>query len=130
MDRTLVILGLAAFVIVASALIRVIVRRRHAISRFELSDLGDGDARRQVVVFTSPYCHGCRQWIDELERLEAPTHVIDISERPDLAARYRINHTPRVAVASSRSGNVLREFDHYSPRHHDLDAVEKLLDVR
>lgn len=130
MDRSLVILGLTAFVIITSAVVRVLVRRRHSISRFELTDLGEGEDRRKVVVFTSPYCHGCRQWIDELDRLEAPTHVIDISERPDLAARYRINHTPRVAVASTSSGAVLREFDHYSPRHHDLDAVEKLLDNR
>ncbi|MGB0873583.1 MAG: hypothetical protein ACPHCI_00400 [Solirubrobacterales bacterium] len=127
MDRTLTLAGLALFVVAISLAFRFISKRRHAIARISLGDLAGHSADPLVVIFTSPYCHGCRLWIEELTEREAPTHAIDLAEHPEAAARYRINHTPRVAVVRSATGVVIKEFDHYTPRRHDLDSIVKLL---
>lgn len=130
MDRPLLLALLVALIVVVSLTARVISRRRHAIAQIDLPDLA-GDGRDPVVVvFTSPYCHGCRQWIEELEERDLPAHAIDLGENPGAAARYKINATPRVAVTSSRTGVVLKEFDHYTPRRHDLDAIERIVNAR
>ncbi len=129
MDRTLTLAGLALFVVAISLAFRIVSKRRHAIARISVADLADLSADPLVVVFTSPYCHGCRQWLDELANREVPTHAIDLAEHPEAAARYRINHTPRVAVVRSATGIVIKEFDHYSPRRHDLDSIVKLLNL-
>lgn len=84
---------------------------------------------RLAVVFTSPYCHGCRLWLEELAARDVPIHTIDIAEHPASAARYRISATPRVMVVEATAGTVVSEFDHYTPRRHDLDAVERLFET-
>lgn len=130
MDRPIVLVLLVVLIIVVSLAARFLSKRRHAIAQIDLADLGSSDPDPVVVVFTSPYCHGCRQWIDELAERSLPTHAIDLAEYPGAAARYKINATPRVAVTSSRTGVVLKEFDHYTPRRHDLDAIERIVNAR
>lgn len=122
MDRALILAAILAAVCIASVFARAVVRRRHHIERIDPADFAPGSS---VVVFTSPYCHGCRQWLDALEEDAVTAHAIDISERPDAAARYRISSTPRIAVVEP-SGAVVREFDHYSPRRSDLDQIVRL----
>jgi hypothetical protein len=122
-DRLLVLLAIFVAVCIVSVIANALLRRRHHIDRIDRADLREG---AQVVVFTSPYCHGCRQWLDALGEDAVDAQAIDISERPDAAARYRISHTPRVAVVD-RTGAVLREFDHYAPRRSDLDAIGRLV---
>lgn len=129
MDRPIVLAVLVVLIVVISLTVRVVSKRRHAIAQIDLADLGSDDPDPVVVVFTSPFCHGCRQWIDELEERELPAHAIDLAEYPGAAARYKINATPRVAVTSSRTGVVLKEFDHYTPRRHDLDAIERIVNA-
>jgi hypothetical protein len=127
MDRLLVIAGIVVVVIIVSAIAKPLLRRRHAIPHIDLADISDADGDVATVVFTSPFCHGCRQWIEALGDSELRPYAIDIGARPDAAARYRINATPRVAVVRTRDGTVLREFDHYTPRQHDLDAISRLI---
>ncbi|MBJ7458814.1 MAG: glutaredoxin family protein [Thermoleophilaceae bacterium] len=122
MDRALLLLIIVVVVCVFSAFARAAIRRRHHIEQFEVGDFAPGT---QVIVFTSPYCHGCRQWLDALEEDTMRVEAIDIAERPQAAARYRINSTPRVAVIDD-SGSVLREFSHYEPRRSDLDQIIRL----
>lgn len=130
MDRSIVLVLLVVLIVAVSLTARALSKRRHAIAQIDLADLGSDDPDPVVVVFTSPYCHGCRQWIDELAERSLPAHAIDLAEYPGAAARYKINATPRIAVTSSRTGVVLKEFDHYTPRRHDLDAIERIVNAR
>lgn len=122
MDRALLLAIIVIAVCVVSVIARAAIRRRHHIERIDVADFEPGS---QVVVFTSPYCHGCRQWLDALAEDDVKAHAIDIGERPEAAAKYRINSTPRIAVISG-DGTVLREFDHYAPRRSDLDSLLRL----
>lgn len=121
-DRLLVLIVIVACAGAVGALANAALRRRHHIERIDTADFAAGT---NVVVFTSPYCHGCRQWLDALAVDSVATSAIDIRERPDAAARYRISSTPRVAVVDA-SGSVIREFHHYAPRRHDLDQIVRL----
>ncbi|MGK2877448.1 MAG: hypothetical protein ACSLFF_02545 [Solirubrobacterales bacterium] len=122
MDRALLLAILVLAVSVFSAFARAAIRRRHHIEQIDGSDFAPGT---QVIVFTSPYCHGCRQWLDALEQDTMRVQAIDVGEQPQAAAKYRINSTPRVAVIDD-SGSVLREFSHYEPRRSDLDQIIRL----
>ena len=124
MDRLLVVAVIIVAVSIFSVILRALLRRRHAITAIDADDLEPG---ARVIVFTSPYCHGCRQWLDALDAEHVAAQAIDISERPDAAAKYRVGVTPRIAVVGESGGAVLREFDHYSPRRHDLDAIARLV---
>lgn len=121
-DRLLVIAIVVASAAIVGAIANAAIRRRHHIERI---DPGDYAAGASVVVFTSPFCHGCRQWLDALEEDSVPAAAIDIREHPEAAARYRISSTPRVAVVDG-AGTVLREFHHYAPRRHDLDQILRI----
>jgi hypothetical protein len=123
-SRLLVLAAIFVAVVIVSSIVKAILRQRHHIEAIDRADLEPG---AQVVVFTSPYCHGCRQWLDALEAEDVRAQAIDISVRPDAAARYRVGVTPRIAVVDPDRGAVLREFDHYSPRRHDLDAIARLV---
>jgi hypothetical protein len=126
-DRVVVLAAIVAAVIVVSAIARALLRRRHAITQVDPADISGASGRVATVVFTSPYCHGCRQWIEALGEGDLHPYAIDIGARPDAAARYKITATPRVAVVRTSDGAVLREFDHYTPRQHDLDAISRLI---
>jgi glutaredoxin len=125
-DRLLVLAAIVVAVAIVSVVARVLLRRRHALIRLELADIAGADGDPVTVVFTSPRCHGCRQWIAALEAGGVAPHTIDLAEHPQAANRYKISATPRVAVVRPGDGSVLREFDHYSPRAHDLEAIWKL----
>lgn len=122
MDRALLLAVIIASVCVLSVIARAAIRRRHHIELIDSADYAPGTS---VVLFTSPYCHGCRQWLDALGEEAVSVQAIDIGERPEAAAKYRISSTPRIAVID-RSGSVLREFDHYAPRRSDLDQIIRL----
>ncbi len=127
MDRLILVAVLAAVVVTVSLAIRWAANRRRALHRIDPGDLGDGPDGRVALVFTSPYCHGCRLWVEMLGERGIEPVTIDVSQRPELAARYKITATPRVAVVRRRDGEVLRDISHYTPREHDLDAVSSLL---
>lgn len=122
MDRALLLVVIVVAVSVISVIARAAIRRRHHLEQIDTVDFEPGS---KVVVFTSPYCHGCRQWLDALSEDEVVAHAIDIGERPEAAAKYRISSTPRVAVIDD-TGGVLREFNHHSPRRSDLDQILRL----
>ena len=122
MDRALLLAIIVVAVSVVSAFARAAIRRRHHIEQIDDADFEPGT---RVIVFTSPYCHGCRQWLDALEEDTMRVQAIDIGEHPQAAAKYRINSTPRVAVIDEK-GSVLREFSHYEPRRSDLDQIIRL----
>lgn len=130
MDRVIVLAAIVATTLLVTVVARTLLHRRHAIGPIDRAHLEGAAQPRTVVIFTSPYCHGCRQWIDTLtERGTAPL-ALDVVARPELAARYRINVTPRVAVVNTADGAVLSEWDHYTPRAHDVERVLELVNDR
>lgn len=122
-ERVLILLAIVAAASLVGTLVNALIRRRHHIERIDPADFS---ADSRVVVFTSPYCHGCRQWIAALQEDGVATSTLDVAERPDAAARYRISSTPRVVVVAP-DGKVAREFFHYEPRRSDLDQIAQLL---
>ncbi len=121
-DRFLLLAAIVAAAAMVGAVVNALLRRRHQIERIDPADLDDGT---RVVVFTSPYCHGCKQWLAALSADSIGATAIDIAERPDAAARYRVSSTPRVVVVGP-SGTVLQEFHHFEPRRSDLDRIVAL----
>jgi hypothetical protein len=76
---------------------------RH-VGRVDPTDFGlQGDA---VVEFTHPLCSDCRGWEERLRAEGRPPHLIDVSERPELARKYGVAIVPTV-VAVSGDGRVL-----------------------
>lgn len=130
MDRAIVLATVVVATTLLAALLRNLLHRRHAIGLIDPVYLAGVTAPRTAVVFTSPFCHGCREWIDALAQRGATPVTLDVIERPELAALYKINTTPRVAVVETADGEVLGEWDHYTPRAHDVDGVLKLIDIR
>lgn len=121
-ERLLILAVIVACAALVGAIANAAIRRRHHLDRIDPADYAAGAS---VVVFTSPYCHGCRQWLDALSEDGVAAATIDISEKPQAAARYRISSTPRVAVVDP-SGSVVREFHHYAPRRSDLDQIARI----
>lgn len=122
-ERLLILAAVVLCVSVASVLIRRALTKRRAILWIDPQDI---DSRARIVVFTSPYCHGCQQWVEEFGRQQLNVATINIGERPESAARYGVNSTPRVVVVED-GGAVLGEFHHHTPRLSDLDEIRQLL---
>lgn len=121
-ERLQIVLVIVVCAGVLGALANAAIKRRHLIDAIDPGELTNG---ARVVLFTSPYCHGCKQWSEAFNEDSIAAVRIDISERPDAAARYRISSTPRVVVTEA-SGKVLKEFHHYEPRRSDLDQIIRL----
>lgn len=105
-QRLLVLAGLIASAWVAGALLRAYFRNSPIPTRFDRNDVGLGAAKALLVEFVSPYCYECKV---ALPLLKAATvvhggslAVIDARERPDLARKYEIRHTPTILVVDPR----------------------------
>jgi hypothetical protein len=81
--------------------------RALAIHRVDLAELGVPAGRGAVVQFTHPLCSDCHALTDRLVREERAPVLVDVSRRPDLAARYGIAAVP-LAVDVAPDGTVLR----------------------
>lgn len=121
-ERLLILGAIVACAAILGMLLNALIRKRHHIDRIDPAELAGGE---RVVLFTSPYCHGCKQWLEALDEAAIGVKTIDIAARPDAAARYKISSTPRV-VALAADGDVLGEFHHYEPRESDLDRLRAL----
>ncbi|MFY9264405.1 MAG: thioredoxin domain-containing protein [Solirubrobacterales bacterium] len=128
-DRLIVLTAIAVAIAVVTIVARAVLHRRHALRVIDPADIGAPESDT-LVIFTSPFCHGCRQWVDALSGRSVTPVQIDVAEHPVLAAKYKINVTPRVALVRAGDGVVRGEWDHYTPREHDLDAIGRALDIR
>lgn len=74
-------------------------------SRFDLKD-ATGRGPAALIEFTSPYCYECREALPLLKAaskvFEVPLTVIDAKDRPELASKYAIRHTPTILVVDSK----------------------------
>jgi thiol-disulfide isomerase/thioredoxin len=107
--RILVLGGVGLVVLAVIAVMRRYFSAAEIPSRFDLSDIrsnGAGKPPVAVVEFVSPYCFECREALPLLKAAakvyEAPLAVIDAKERPELASKYSIRHTPTILVVDSR----------------------------
>lgn len=109
MERVLIALLLLAAVTLAVALLRR-SRSGPAPARVDAAELGLDGAGVGVVQFSSPRCHSCQRWHAELERAGVAATAVDVSERPELARRYRVRETPLVLAARESDGRVLAAY--------------------
>jgi hypothetical protein len=116
-DRALV----AMLVVVGAGLVATLLRSRrtHAIEQVDPADFGFGDRDAGVAGFTSPMCHSCRLWREQLDAEGIPATFVDVKERPDLARRYRVSETPTVLLIDLPSGRVRAQYRH-DPRPDQL----------
>jgi thiol-disulfide isomerase/thioredoxin len=109
MDRVLVGVGLVALISLAAVVIRA--REAEGPERVDLADVGlpgtDGVA---VVAFSTPYCVPCQAWESALDGSGMEFLKVDLSERPELARRYRISATPLVLAVRVSDGQVLQTY--------------------
>ena len=76
--------------------------------RFDPADANVGSARRGLVLFTAPMCHGCTEWAAALGEASIPFAEIDIRARPDLADKYAIGAAPVLLSVRLPLGRVER----------------------
>ena len=95
--------------------------------RVDPADFGlERDGGTAAVLFTSPYCLACRDWAQALESTGVPYRSFDVRERPDLARRYRVRHTPLVLAVRARTGEVAAAYD-AEPAPGDVSHVSALV---
>lgn len=122
MDRIGIALLLVALVGVAVAARRA--RGGRSPGRIDPDDFGLPHSGRAVAGFTAPYCLPCQEWTDELGRVGIEPMFVDVSKRPELARRYRIQAAPWIALVDLPSGRVLRHWRD-SPASGDVAAVRE-----
>jgi thiol-disulfide isomerase/thioredoxin len=110
-DRALLAAALLALIAIATFLLRR--RRSRAPASVVPAEVGLDPARGSVGVvgFSTPYCLPCRAWEEALREAGIEFTKVDVSERPELASRYRVSATPLVLVVRLSDGRVLAAFD-------------------
>lgn len=75
------------------------------------TDAGLGGHGIGVIGFSGKYCLACRQWEEQLTSAGIAFSKIDVGERPDLAKRYRVTHTPLVLAVRLPEGLIIERYD-------------------
>jgi hypothetical protein len=86
------------------------LRRRRVPDRIDPVELDLPAGSVGVVAFSSPYCLPCQRWERALTGAGVPFRKVDISERPELARRYSVSHTPLVLAVRVPEGEVVASF--------------------
>lgn len=121
------LLALVAVAIAAGAIWRARDgRRRSGSDAVDLTDLGVTPGRVTLVQFSTETCTRCPQVRRMLQSVAADhpgiLHVdVDLTHRPDLAARHHVLSTPTTFVISADSVLVARF--NGAPRRADVEAV-------
>jgi hypothetical protein len=126
-DRWLIVAAVAALVVGVWWASRRAREARTAPARVDPADFGlDPGAGSAAVLFTSPYCLACTAWIEALEAADTPYLVVDVSERGDLANRYRVRKTPLVLAVRRDSGEIAAAYDS-EPTSGDVSHISALV---
>ncbi len=124
MDRVLIAAGVLALVAVALLLLRA-RRDRRVPERVEPEELDLPGAGVGVVLFSGPYCLSCQRWEEALTGAAVRFRKVDVSERPDLARRYRVSRTPLLLAVRLPEGDVVASFRD-EPAPGDVGRVREL----
>lgn len=89
------------------------------------ADAGLGGRGVGVIQFSAPYCLACRHWERELAAVGVEFAKVDVSERPDLARRYRVSRTPLVLAVRLPEGAVIERYDE-EPRPAQVERLAAL----
>jgi thiol-disulfide isomerase/thioredoxin len=127
MERLLLALALLGLIFALALLLKR--RSAAAPQRVDLAELGvERDSGVTVVGFSTPYCLPCREWEAALAEAGIPFRKVDISERPELARRYRVRSTPLVLAVRKPGGEVVATFTD-APRDGEVARLRELTDV-
>ena len=117
-------LGCEAYLLLAR--LRGVRVERYPAGRVDPDELGlAGGSRVGVVGFSTPYCLPCRQWEAALDRAGVRFAKVDVSERPELAARYGVSSTPLVLAVELPGGRVLASYRD-GPGEGDVEGLVEL----
>jgi Domain of unknown function (DUF4395) len=101
---TLALLAAATGLCVGCELYKLLARvrgvRPGSVGVIDLEGLGAGGGGAVVVQFTHPLCSDCRELQRHLAAGPRPLHVVDVTERPDLARRYHVAVVPTAFVVA------------------------------
>jgi thioredoxin-like negative regulator of GroEL len=104
--RLLILGGVGAVTFVLIVALRRYFGNAQIPRRIDLSDIRADRAPAALVEFTSPYCYECQEALPLLKAAsriyEAPLAVIDAKQKPELASKYSIRHTPTILVVDSK----------------------------
>jgi hypothetical protein len=105
---------LAAIVVVVAVLVAVVLERRRpeaptqgnwaVPAQLDRADFARPDAPWLVAVFTSATCDSCAKAVEHANVLASESVAVDEAEvtaRPDLHRRYRIDAVPTIVVADA-----------------------------
>ncbi|MGH2811335.1 MAG: thioredoxin family protein [Actinomycetota bacterium] len=120
--RFLVLAGVGVLV----ALIIVFARRYFRTAPIPSTfDDAANTAGNALIEFVTPYCYECKEALPMLEAAsnayQTPLEIIDARERPELAVKYSIRHTPTILVVDRR-GSVRAGWLGIPPKE-ELDAA-------
>jgi hypothetical protein len=80
--------------------------RPGTVGALDLAELGAAPGRPAVVQFTHPLCSDCHELEGRLREGPQPLHLVDVSQRPELARRYHVAVVP-AAFRVAGDGTVL-----------------------
>jgi hypothetical protein len=80
--------------------------RPGTVGAIDLAEVGGAPGDDTVAQFTHPLCSDCRELEERLTAGPRPVHVVDVSQRPDLARRYHVAVVPAAFVVAG-DGTVL-----------------------
>ena len=123
MDRALIAVALLA--LIAGAVLAYRRRAATGPEHFEPGDAGLSGRGVGVVGFSGPYCLACQRWESALGAAGVDFRKVDVSERPELARKYGVRHTPLVLAVSLPDGRVLERYDD-EPRPEQVEQLAAL----
>lgn len=127
MDGWVIVAAVAALILGLWWASRRAREARTAPERVDPADFGlDPGPGSAAVLFTSPYSLACTAWIEALEAAGTPYMAIDVSERGDLADRYRVRQTPLVLAIRRDSGEIAAAYDS-EPTSGDVSHISALV---
>lgn len=105
MVRLLVLAVVGLVVWAVTAALRSYAAHAKAPKRFDVGDAASAGEAPLLVTFSGPYCSECHEILPRLQAAssahQVPLAVIDIKDRPELAAKYDVRLTPTTLVVGS-----------------------------
>lgn len=108
----MVVLGVVALLLGLQVAIGRMARASEGREAPALGPMGDAEGR--LVWFHAPHCGPCRAMHPDVDALGDRAIVVDVTEHPELAMRYRIMATPTTMrvkhgrIAAARVGRLHR----------------------
>lgn len=114
---------IAALLVALVAAAAFIWRQRSVKTDYvEPGDFGLTGSGLRLVGFSSLYCWPCNEWETALAEAGVDFAPVEVSERPDLARKYRVRATPLLFLVDLPEGRVVKSYEDY-PEDGQLDEL-------